>query len=778
MFSYNKLKKSGRNCANLSLYLLILMALSALQSLGEAGTGTMALHVIGKAYAAPAYTAPASVTSSNTSNSNAAFTVLPQARPKNKPATIDVEWQSYLTPAPHEKMCLPLAEATEQSPPPALQDCTRTFADAYAALGSELANALTQNRIWLVLTLKPTTDSAYFYAPFALGQTKAERLATADAVLPTTVQILENGVATNDIEFYYPPGELKDDPFSGLQLPVYTGATMLVAPLPSHLLLTGTKSLAIRALLCTESSCTPLRLNIEVDLGLHNLKVAPLPELQTRNFTAYRKPNDLKEQANELTATGTSPANQAETEPQLSTGTPLASVNMAAPQYGDKRPDIENTIDNQKIQRDIDNFISSLEPQYFLGGLEVQSLGLAILFGLFAGLILNFMPCVLPVITLKLGMLAGLGGWRGLNGNAPGTQEIRKRFRSYNLFFCFGLFAWFAILFALLGSADMLWGQFFQKPEFITGMALLLFTLALSLFGVFNLPILAIKESKSSSLKLQAFSSGLLATLLATPCSGPLLGGVLGWGINQPLPYLAICLFSVAFGMALPFICMIIKPELGRFLPRPGNWTFVLEKLMGFALLGAVLYLITLLPGNNTARLFGALLLLAFGVWLWGRGKGLLAQKSSLKHLPALAIRCTAVLLVLFALFVPFYQEAPNTTNWQNFDYDILHQKNGTENTLLLFTADWCINCKALEHTTLTDKNTARWHKKYQLNFMKADITQESPLEEALLKQMGSSSIPLIAIFPSGEQSRKPVVLRDIVSSRQLEDALEATLNR
>jgi thiol:disulfide interchange protein DsbD len=438
-------------------------------------------------------------------------------------------------------------------------------------------------------------------------------------------------------------------------------------------------------------------------------------------------------------------------------------------------------------------YAETFQPRFFKAGLEVYGLGQAVLLGLLAGFILNFMPCVLPVVTLKLGTLAGLGGLKSLgaqniNDKSGYHRQTRRRLRTYGLFFSLGVLVWFAALFAIIGFAGMLWGQFFQSDKLILFLAMILFLLALSLLNVFRLPLLHVeyenvdpklqKNHKAAPGKLprQAFFGGLLATLMATPCSGPLLGGVLSWAVGEPLPFLALALGSVGLGMASPFLLLGLKPGLARFLPQPGAWNVALERIMAFLLLGTVLYLLSMLPADKLVQILYALLLLGIAAWLWGR-------RTLFRRPGAVLATAASALLAALALYSALaYQKAEQYAQgspdsaWQHYTPELFSAALGRENILLDFTADWCINCRAMEATTLSGSNRTKWLEEYRLTYMQADLTRENIPAETLLRALGSAGIPVIAIFPAGNGFNAPVVLRDISTTSQVEEALRFAL--
>jgi len=410
---------------------------------------------------------------------------------------------------------------------------------------------------------------------------------------------------------------------------------------------------------------------------------------------------------------------------------------------------------------------ATLEPAFFNPALEVQFLGGALLFGLMAGLLLNLMPCVLPVVSLKFTALMAVSAMAD-------RQKQARAFKIHCLIFALGIMLWFIVLAFLLGVAGWAWGEMFQQPVVIVLLAMLLFVLGLSLFGVFHLPIFDFKVTSDKRPHWQAFASGLLATLLATPCSGPLLGGVLAWAIRQPLPVLILCVVSVGVGMALPYCVLAIFPRLVHLLPRPGPWTLRLEQLLGFFLMGSVVYLVTLLPENWLPPFLFTLFSVAFACWLWGQIGHLRAGR-----LRRIITRVVAVSVVLLSVWWGSYAIRTDTT-WEAFDPQTFAELLGKQPLLLEFTADWCPSCKVLEYTTLNKTRMADLRRRYNVRTIRVDLTRDEGAGrygKELLKALGSTSIPVLALFPAGEHARQPVVLRDLVTPAQLEEAAAATFD-
>ncbi len=406
----------------------------------------------------------------------------------------------------------------------------------------------------------------------------------------------------------------------------------------------------------------------------------------------------------------------------------------------------------------------SLEPVFFNPALEVGFFGEALFFGLVAGLLLNLMPCVLPVVSLKFSALMAVS-------SMTDKQKQARAFKVHCLIFAAGIMVWFLVLAFLLGGAGWAWGEMFQKPLVIVLLGAVLFILGLSLFGVFPLPIFDFKVTSGSHPRWQAFASGLLATLLATPCSGPLLGGVLAWAIRQPLPVLGLCVISVGLGMSLPYCVLAFCPGLVHLLPRPGAWTLRLEQLLGFFLMGSVAYLATLLPEKWLPAFLFNLFTVAFACWLWGQ----------IGHLGAgrprrVLARSMAVAVVLLSIWWGASSIKPDHS-WEAFDPQTFTELLGKQPLLLEFTADWCPSCKALEYTTLNKSRMEDLRRRYNVRTIRVDLTRNEGVGregKELLKALDSTSIPVLALFSTGEKARRPVVLRDLATPTQLEEAAAA----
>lgn len=530
--------------------------------------------------------------------------------------------------------------------------------------------------------------------------------------------------------------------------PIYPGPVTFWTEVPVEVSALGGVIVQARlsGLICSSSSCTPA--SGTLDLEFSASEIAALPPARDQSWwTAWSKGESvfIAPPADALNA-------------MLLENTPSA-FSGGKSLSGGSPPDAGTAGEGGKDAPARHTAVfSSLEPEPFNPDVEVQYLGEALLLGVAAGLLLNLMPCVLPVVSLKFSALMAVTAMTD-------KREQARAFKVHCLYFALGIVLWFLILAMLLGGAGWAWGELFQEPIVIVALGMLLFVLGLSLFGVFSLPIFDLKVTSDSHPHLQSFASGLLATLLATPCSGPLLGGVLAWAIRQTLPALTLTVVSVGIGMALPYVVLACNPRLVHLLPRPGTWTIRLEQLLGFFLMGSVVYLAILLPGEWVPAFLVNLFAVALAAWLWGQ----------IGHLRASRLRrgISRVIAVTLVVLAAWWGAASlnQDTTWEIFDPEQFAASLGKEPLLLEFTADWCPSCKAIEHTTLTKRRMADLRNRYNVRTIRVDLTRDAEAGKELLKALNSTSIPVVALFPKGENAKQPLVLRDLVTPSQLMEA-------
>jgi suppressor for copper-sensitivity B len=403
------------------------------------------------------------------------------------------------------------------------------------------------------------------------------------------------------------------------------------------------------------------------------------------------------------------------------------------------------------------------------------SLPLALLMGLAGGLILNLMPCVLPVLGLKLMSFAQQSG------------RARQEVFQMNLWYCAGLFAVFFVLATAsvaanlgLANTNLGWGQQFGSVPFKIGMLGVVFAFALSFLGVWELPIPGFIGEKAGHVQSQegplgAFLKGVLSTVLATPCSGPFLGPVFGYTLTQPTAVTYAVFGSIALGMSLPYILVGLFPGLVKFLPKPGAWMATFKELLGFVMLGTVAYLFYLLRQQPDwfVPTFVMLVGIWFGCWWVGRAQEATGIVDFGRWLQAAAVGA-AISAFGFLWLGPH----DSLIAWEKpFSAARLAELRRGGNTVLVdFSADWCPTCKLNLATAIeTDRVKAMLDKNRVVPVL-ADWTDGSDEIRAFLEMLGSRSIPLLAIYPGskpGEPLREPIVLRDLLTESQVIAALE-----
>lgn len=384
-------------------------------------------------------------------------------------------------------------------------------------------------------------------------------------------------------------------------------------------------------------------------------------------------------------------------------------------------------------------------------------------FGLLGGLILNLMPCVLPVIGLKLLSLVQHSG------------HSRAKIFALNLWFVLGLLSVFAVLATAAAFANLGWGQQFTYTWFKVAMVVVVFAFALSFLGVWEIPIPGFAESSASS-KLQhqegiagAYFKGVFTTLLATPCSGPFLGPVFAFTLAQP-PLVTYILFgSVGLGMSLPYLLVGMFPSLVRWLPKPGGWMETVKQLMGFVLLGTVVYLFSTIH----ASYFIPTLALMMAVWLacWIIGQVPVYEDAG-KQVRNWVVGIATAAAIGWCSFT-FLGPVKELIAWQPYTEETLRKLQAEGKTVLIdFTADWCVTCQFNKALAINTPKVKKAIEDQGIVPLLADWTDRNDAIKSKLEELNSNAIPLLAIYP-GNTPAEPIVLRDLVIESQVLAALE-----
>ena len=403
-------------------------------------------------------------------------------------------------------------------------------------------------------------------------------------------------------------------------------------------------------------------------------------------------------------------------------------------------------------------------------------LWLAVVLAFAGGLILNLMPCVFPVLSLKI------------LGFVHVAHHEPRRVRWHGYAFAAGVVASFWILAGILvvlrsAGTTLGWGFQLQQPLFVAFLAALLLAMALNLFGVFEIGSSVTGRAgrfDSSSGYSGSFLSGVLATVLATPCSAPFMGTAIGYALVQPALKTFIVFSALGAGMALPYLVLACVPMLMRRLPRPGPWMVRFREAMAFPLLATVAWLVWVFgqqTGNDgVLGLLLALLIGAAGLWIGGR-----FASSAYKSVAAgLAGACmVAAVAMIFSVASPQasakVEDTPRATSglqWHPWDPDAIVRLR-TEGRVVLvdFTADWCLSCKVNERVALSGDAFLQKMTDAKAIAMKADWTSADPRITKALADFGRSGVPLYVVYPR-DPTRAPIVLPQILTPAIVHDAI------
>jgi thiol:disulfide interchange protein len=420
------------------------------------------------------------------------------------------------------------------------------------------------------------------------------------------------------------------------------------------------------------------------------------------------------------------------------------------------------------------------------GGLEAHWLGVWLLLAFVAGIILNVMPCVLPVVSIKIFSFVRQ------------AQEGSRRVFMLGLAFAAGMILVFWVLAGVAITLGMGWGEQFESQAFMVALIAVVFAFALSLLDVYTFGIPRTVTALASGMQKEglgnAFFEGMLATILATPCSGPFLGGTLAWTLKQPALTIFLIFTALGFGMAIPYVILTAFPTLLKIVPKSGAWMVTFKHVMGFVLLGTVVYLIfvlrrDLLPATNAFLMF-----VAVGCWCWGR----FARPNQKFAKRFLVFGVTTIIIAGGAYFsfkslrsifagkgidTPGHSAQANfadgeqSERWRNFDAGLFKEYLSAGRTVLIdFTADWCPNCKYNEKMVYESDEIRTLIKRKNAVAFLADITHGSPRTEMLKRlrnKLGIYSIPLLAVFP-GDRPCEPHLLPDIVTVKMVREILDA----
>lgn len=402
----------------------------------------------------------------------------------------------------------------------------------------------------------------------------------------------------------------------------------------------------------------------------------------------------------------------------------------------------------------------------------VRIAGLAFL----GGIILNLMPCVFPVLFIKGLALVQSSG------------EERSRMRAHGLVYTLGIVASFwavvAVLLALrAGGQQFGWGFQFQSPAFVAVMALLLFFLALSLAGMFEIGLTL--TSAGSGLASQqgyagSFFTGVLAMVVATPCTAPFMGAAIGFALAQSAAVTFAIFTALALGLAAPYLLLSFNPAWTRLLPRPGAWMEVLKQATAVPIFGTVIWLVWVFSQsagvNALLGLLSGFLLLAIAGWVLGRWP----LKTS-ATIVAAAVGLCAVALPIYAAqkYGSFAEAATKATaadgpsTWEAFTPQLVENYRAQGKPVLVdFTASWCLSCQVNEKVVLDRDDVQKRLHDSGIALVRADWTRHDETIAQTLAALGRSGVPTYVLY-SGVAGDPPKILPEVLTTGIVYDALD-----
>lgn len=422
-----------------------------------------------------------------------------------------------------------------------------------------------------------------------------------------------------------------------------------------------------------------------------------------------------------------------------------------------------------------------------------RPLALYFVFAIVGGLLLNIMPCVLPVVALKIFGLVKMAGDR--------PERITRLGWAFSagILFSFLVLALLVVLLQLAGE-QVGWGFQFQEPLFVIAMAAIVFAFGLSLFGVYEIQVPGAAVNGISAALAQnerrgagygaSFAEGVFATILATPCTAPFLGSALGFAFSQTWWVIIGIFSSVAFGMSLPYLILTARPAWLKYLPKPGAWMETAKQFMGFLMMATLLWLLYILGkqlGVEAVIWTGAFLLsVGVGCWIVGRFATLVASRGAyrLAWIVALVVVVGGYFLFLesalnvrgviagIATAGPAAEGERGGIRWKPFTLAGLQEDlRGEYPVFVDFTAEWCLTCKVNEKTVFGARQVVEAFEKSHAIAVRADWTSRNPDITRLLARFGRSGVPLYVVFPPGKADA-PIILPEVITPGMVIEAL------
>jgi thiol:disulfide interchange protein DsbD len=394
----------------------------------------------------------------------------------------------------------------------------------------------------------------------------------------------------------------------------------------------------------------------------------------------------------------------------------------------------------------------------------------AMLLAFLGGMVLNLMPCVFPVLSIKALSLLKHAEY----------SPLQKRLQG--LAYTVGVLVSFALLASVLillkaGGQAIGWGFQYQSPIFVVIVAYLMFAVGLNLSGLFTVGASAVGVGSSLAARSGysgSFFTGVLATIVATPCTAPFMGAAIGYALGQPAPALLAIFLSLGLGLAFPYLLLTAWPRLQRLLPRPGIWMERVKEGLAFPMYAAAVWLVWVLAqqgGPNAVLVaLGGMVLIALAGWLYTVTR----QGSSWSRHSGAGFAALALVVALAgggfgvdAVAVPTGSQAVvsvSDKHWQAYSTEHLRElRQAGKPVFVNMTAAWCISCLVNERVALSDASVVDLFKNGNIAYLKGDWTNQDKQITAYLAEFGRSGVPLYVYYPAGTDS-VPIVLPQLLT--------------
>ncbi len=392
----------------------------------------------------------------------------------------------------------------------------------------------------------------------------------------------------------------------------------------------------------------------------------------------------------------------------------------------------------------------------------------AIIFALLGGMILNLMPCVFPVLSIKVMSLAAADRSR---------LVIHGWVYTLGIVLCFVGFA-VALLIARRGGEAIGWGFQLQSPGLIAALAYLFFVMGLSMSGLINVgsSLMGTGQNLTQKSGLSgSFFTGVLAAVVASPCTAPFMGAALGFALTQPAIACLAVFAALGFGMALPLLVLCYLPTLAERLPKPGAWMDNLKQFLAFPLYLSAIWLLWVFGRQTSVSGMAALCVgavaIAFGCWLLGRD-----ARGFWQLVRRISIAASWIIAVVLVWQSSANQNQTPTGRWQAYSPELVTSLRAEGRPVFInLTADWCLTCLANERIALHTQAVEQIFDELNVATIKGDWTNTDPKITELLQEYGRSGVPLYLWFPAGSTD-KAIVLPQLLTQDLIIDTLKAKI--